>query len=131
MVNLQQSYKQAFYRYCRHKTRKIQQLNESRSSLTWNGPKMKGNTVATVVLISFLVACLMVDESYGIVGILGAGRNTPKRKQTSTSTQSQQQRPSSQSKTGMRISSFERKRPDRYPEGPIFDKRSRNRFYNY
>ena len=120
-----------FYRYCRHcKTRKLRQLNETRT-LTWNRPKMKGNTVATILLVSFLVACLMVDETYGIVGILGAGRNSPKRKQTSKSTQSQQQRPSSQRNAGMRASSFERKRPDRFPEGPMFDKRSRNRFYNY
>ena len=87
--------------------------------------------MATILLVSFLVACLMVDESYGIVGILGAGRNSPKRKQTLKSKQSQQQRPSSQRNAGMRASSFERKRPDRFPEGPIFDKRSRNRFYNY
>lgn len=131
MVNLQQSYKQAFYRYCRHKTRTLQQLIEGRTSLTWNGPKMKANTVATILLVSFLVACLMVDESYGIVGILGVGRNSRKRKQTLKSKQSQEQRPSSQRKAGMRTSSFERKRPDRFPEGPMFDKRSRNRFYNY
>lgn len=93
---------------------------------------MKANTVATILLISFLVACLMVDESYGIVGILGAGRNkSPNRKETSESTQSKEQQPSSQRKTGMRLSSYERKRPDRFPDGPIFDKRSRNRFYNY
>ena len=74
----------------------------------------------------------MIHESCGIVGILGAGRNSAKHKETaSKSTQSQEERPSSQRKAGTKISSFERKRPDRFPDGPIFDKRSRNRLYNY
>jgi len=120
-----------FYRYCRHKTRKLQQLNKSTTSLTWNGPKMKANTVATILLVSFLVACLVVDESNGVVGILSSARNSAKHRETSKSAQSQEERPSSQRKAGMTTSSFERKRPDRFPEGPIFDKRSRNRFYNY
>ena len=73
----------------------------------------------------------MVDESYGIVSILGAGRNSAKQKVTSETTQSKEEQPGSQRKGGMMTSSYERKRPDRFPEGPIFDKRSRNRFYNY
>lgn len=36
---------------------------------------MKGNIVVIVFFISFLVVCFMVDGSYGIVGILGVGRN--------------------------------------------------------
>lgn len=92
---------------------------------------MKANTIATIFLVSFLVTCLMIDESYGVVGILGAARNSAKHKETSETSQSQEERPSSQGKGGMRASSFEPKRPDRFPEGPMFDKRSRNRFYNY
>lgn len=125
------SYKEAFNRRCRHKARKLQQVNKSRTSLQWNGPKMKANTVATILLVSFLVTCLMIDESYGVIGILGAARNSAKHKETYETSQSQEERPSSQRKGGMRASSFERKRPDRFPEGPMFDKRSRNRFYNY
>jgi len=92
---------------------------------------MKANTVATILLVSFLVTCLMIDESYGLLGVLSAGRNSAKNKETLETSQSQEERPSSQGKGGMRASSFERKRPDRFPEGPIFDKRSRTRFYNY
>lgn len=99
--------------------------------MKWNGPKMKANTVATILLVSFLVACLMVDESYGVIGILGARRNSAKHKETPEPTLSQARRPGSQRKGGMKSTPFERKRPDRFPEGPMFDKRSRNRFYNY
>ena len=127
---VQQRYKEAFYRYCRHRTWKLQQVRNSRISLKRNGPRMKANTVTTILLVSFLVACLMVDESYGVIGIFGARRHSAKQKETPEPTLSEERRPGSQRKGGMR-SSFERKRPDRFPEGPMFDKRSRNRFYNY
>lgn len=74
----------------------------------------------------------MVDEGLGLVGILGRQRNKIKHKERPvepSSTDTKQ--PGSQRTGGIKPLPFERKRPDRIPEGPIFDKRFRNRFYNY
>ena len=94
---------------------------------------MKPNTTARILLVSLLVACLMVDEGLGLLQILSNQKNSKmKHKETPVEPSSTvEKHPGSQSTGGMEPLPFGRKRPDRFPEGPMSDKRSRNRFYSY
>ena len=93
---------------------------------------MKQTAIATVLLISFLVVCLLVDDSDSVVGILGRQRfKTVEKPDVDQSSGERAEQASQKHQGRVNLGSFPQRKPDRFPEGPMFDKRSRTRFYNY
>ena len=95
---------------------------------------MRRTTLSAVFLVSFLVSCLMIDDSDEVLIIL-TNRKTnlnenqePAVDQSSggTTEKANQRRPG-WTKSGR----FPQRKPDRFPEGPVNDQRPRNRFYDY
>lgn len=71
----------------------------------------------------------MIEESHQVLLVLGNKKNHKKPKERPGSTGAK--KPGARRPSGTNSLPFGRKRPDRFPEGPIFDRRSRNGYYNY
>ena len=95
---------------------------------------MRRTTLSTVFLISFLVSCLMVDDSDEVLIVLTNRKTNHNENQKPTVDQSSGGSPqkANQRRPGWTKSGrFPQRKPDRFPEGPVNDQRPRNRFNGY
>lgn len=77
----------------------------------------------------------MVEDSFQVLQVLKTAiknrKTNNKAKEPSVDQSSNELPDSSRLPGGMKPGPFPQRKPDRFPEGPMFDKRSRNRFYYY
>ena len=94
---------------------------------------MKG-TVSAIFLVGFLIACLLVDDSCQLAGILKSSiRNRKGPSRQGSNERPEATKPEVQKKPLRKPNfqtTFPERRPDRYPEGPMLDQRREQRF-NY
>lgn len=94
---------------------------------------MKG-TISAIFLVGFLIACLLVDDSCQLAGILKSSiRNRKGPSRQGSNERPEASKPNVQKKPPRKPyiqTTYPERRPDRYPEGPMFDQRREQRF-NY
>lgn len=94
---------------------------------------MKG-TISAIFLVGFLIACLLVDDSCQLAGILKSSiRNRKGPSRQGSNERPEDTKPEVQKKPLRKPNfqtTFPERRPDRYPEGPMLDRRREQRF-NY
>lgn len=94
---------------------------------------MKG-TISAIFLVGFLIACLLVDDSCQLAGILKSSiRNRKGPSRQGSNERPEATKPEVQKKPLRKPNfqtTFPERRPDRYPEGPMLDQRREQRF-NY
>lgn len=97
---------------------------------------MNSKITITILLVSFLVICFMVEDSHQFISVLG-NRKYNKNKAVDQEKPAEAssigaKKPGAQRPSGLKSLPFGRRKPDRYPEGPMSDMmRSRHRSYNF
>ena len=92
---------------------------------------MNTKTTITILLISFFIACFIVEDSQQVISVLKSQYKAVKPRKPSKPRVTNVKKPSTKRPTIVNGLPFKSKKPDRYSEGPIQDTRSFSRFYNY